>query len=74
MNKQSLAAQISKMFNGATVTDVQVDSEFGNVTATVNGKKNVDCGFIEDYNKWTFVGQLFEYEDGELCGVCSCLG
>ncbi|WP_166895690.1 hypothetical protein [Massilia sp. CCM 8734] len=42
--------QIEKMFNGATVSDVVVDPEFGNVTATVNGKKNVDCGFAEDFD------------------------
>jgi molybdopterin-binding protein len=41
--------QIEKMFKGAAVSDVAIDTEFGNVTATVNGKKNVDCGFIEDF-------------------------
>lgn len=45
----TLEQKISKLFNGAVVTDVQVDPEFGNVTATVNGRKNVDCGFIEDF-------------------------
>ena len=50
MNTTEITEQIAKIFNGATVTDVKVDSEFGNVTATVNGKINVDCGFIEDYN------------------------
>jgi hypothetical protein len=41
--------QIKKIFNGATVSEVVVDAEFGNVTATVNGKHNVDCGFVEDF-------------------------
>lgn len=40
---------ISKRFNGATVKNVFIDEEFGNITATVNGISNVDCGFIEEY-------------------------
>lgn len=46
----TLEQKISKLFNGAVVTDGHIDEEFGNVTATVNGRKNVDCGFIEDFN------------------------
>lgn len=45
----TLSQMISKLFNGAVVTEVYVDAEFGNVTATVAGRKNVDCGFIEDF-------------------------
>lgn len=47
----TLEQKISKLFNSAVVTDAQVDIEFGNVTATVDGKKNVDCGFIEDFTE-----------------------
>ncbi len=45
----SLSEQISKKFNGAKVSNVKVDDEFGNVTATVDGKTGIDAGFIEDY-------------------------
>jgi len=45
----TLTQKISKLFNGAVVSDVVIDIEFGNVTATVNGRSNVDCGFIEDF-------------------------
>ena len=45
-----LMPAISAMFRGASVENVVVDAEFGNVTSTVNGLKNVDCGFIEDYS------------------------
>jgi hypothetical protein len=52
--------QISNKFNGAKVGDVVVDKEFGNVTATVNGKKNTCCGFIEDYTcpDWRTNGKI----------------
>jgi hypothetical protein len=46
---QTLINQISSRFNGAVVADIAVDSEYGNVTATVSGVKFVDCGFVEDY-------------------------
>lgn len=45
----SLEQKVSKRFNGAKVENIIIDEEFGNVTATVNGKKNIDCGFVEDY-------------------------
>jgi len=49
MDKQ-LLHKISKLFNGARVSNITIDEEFGNVTATINGIQNVDCGWIEDYN------------------------
>jgi len=48
-SSQNIELQISKAFNGANVSNVVVDEEFGNVTATVDNIKNIDCGFIEDY-------------------------
>ena len=45
----TMELQISKIWNSAKVENVIIDDEFGNVTATINGKKNIDCGFIEDY-------------------------
>jgi len=48
-NTGVISKMISDSFNGAKVEDVVIDSEFGNVTATVNDQKGVDCGFIEDY-------------------------
>jgi hypothetical protein len=41
--------QISKLFNGATVSDIIINDEFGCVTATINGVTNMDCGWVEDY-------------------------
>jgi hypothetical protein len=41
--------EISIIFNGSEVVNVIIDSEFGCVTATVDGVKNVNCGYIEDY-------------------------
>lgn len=49
MVRDDLIEQVSKIFNGAIVSDVRVDLEFGNVTATVNGMRNVDAGFIEQF-------------------------
>ena len=46
---KNLKEKISKKFKGAKIKDIIIDNEFGNVTATVNGIKNTDCGFIEDY-------------------------
>jgi len=46
---KNLKEKISKRFRGAKVENVIIDEEFGNVTATIDGKKNIDCGFIEDY-------------------------
>ncbi len=51
MNEQLLTDLISKKFNGASVAKVVIDDEFGNVTATVDGKVFTDCGFIEDFEK-----------------------
>ena len=45
----ALESKIRIRFNNAEVKDVCIDDEFGNVTATVNGHVNTDCGFIEDY-------------------------
>lgn len=45
-----LMPAISAIFRGASVENVVVDAEFGNVTATVNGLENVDCGFVEDFS------------------------
>jgi len=45
----NLEKQISYIWHGAKVENVVIDEEFGNVTATVNGKTNTDCGFLEDY-------------------------
>lgn len=49
MTTEQLAEIISKQWNGAIVTDVVIDEEFGGVTATIDGSKCCDCGFIEDY-------------------------
>jgi hypothetical protein len=40
---------ISKVWNGAKVENVIIDKEFDAVTATINGKINIDCGWLEDY-------------------------
>jgi hypothetical protein len=48
MKGYKMIEQISKIWNGAEVDNVQVDAEFGNVTATVDGVRNMDCGFIEE--------------------------
>lgn len=45
----NIETEISLRFNGSAVKDVLIDGEFGNVTATIDGAKNIDCGFIEDY-------------------------
>ncbi|MBC5852138.1 hypothetical protein [Vibrio metschnikovii] len=50
INEQPLIDYISKKFNGASVAKVIID-EFGNVTATVDGKTFTDCGFIEEFEK-----------------------
>jgi len=50
MDYRILNKLISKAWNNAIVEDIIIDDEFGNVTATINGNKNIDCGFIEDYN------------------------
>jgi hypothetical protein len=47
--REDFQEQISKKFNGAKVSDVVIDDEFGNITAIVNDERGVDCGFIEDY-------------------------
>lgn len=44
-----LTQRLSSSFNGRHVTNVIIDDEFANVTATVDGVSNVDCGFLEDY-------------------------
>lgn len=49
MDTEKLINQISWRFNGSIVTDPIIDLEFGNVTATVDGRTNTDCGFIEDF-------------------------
>ncbi len=51
METKKIIEKISKRFCCAKVSDVTIDEEFGNVTATVNGVKNVDAGFIEDYKE-----------------------
>ncbi|MCX8796137.1 hypothetical protein [Vibrio parahaemolyticus] len=51
MNEQLLIDYISKKFNGASVSNVIIDDEFGNITATVDGKTFTDCGFIEEFEK-----------------------
>ena len=55
---RDIAQKISQAWNGATVTDVSIDTEFGGVTATVDGSTCVSCGFIEDY------GYAFQYIGG----------
>lgn len=45
-----LRCAIAKQWNGARIGEVTIDNEFGNVTATIDGKTNMECGFIEDYN------------------------
>lgn len=57
MNLTHLATLISKDWNNAKVENVVVDSEFGCISATVNGRKNCDCGFIETYEKRINLGE-----------------
>lgn len=41
--------KISEMYNGANVSNVVIDDEYGNVTATIEGLGNfIDCGLITD--------------------------
>lgn len=47
----NIEKQISKRFKGAEVSNVVIDDEFGNVTATVDGRTYTDCGFITDYQQ-----------------------
>ena len=48
---EQIAAMIATTFNTTfdKVSNVAIDDEFGNVTATINGNAFIDCGFIEDY-------------------------
>lgn len=46
---EKIAKAISVTFHSAKVSNVVIDDEFGNVTATVDGVTYVDCGYIEDY-------------------------
>jgi hypothetical protein len=46
---EAIKNKISIIFNGSEVSNVVVDEEFGNVTATVDGRTNTDCGFIEEF-------------------------
>lgn len=55
IEKYQLEQSISSRFNNSTVTDVSVDEEFGNVTATVDEVSNVDCGFIEEYDRLSVI-------------------
>lgn len=50
-SNSTICAKISEIFHTTpeSVADVFIDEEFGNVTATVDGKTNVDCGFIEEF-------------------------
>ena len=45
----NLKKQISHIWHNAKVENVVIDEEFENVTATINGMKNIACGFLEDY-------------------------
>ena len=65
---KNLEDQISKKFNGEKVENVRIDDEFGNVTATINGKKNIDCGFKEEYEQRApyFVNQAIANDKGEF--------
>jgi S-adenosylmethionine hydrolase len=47
----NIKEQIQKEFRGLEVSNVCIDEEFGNVWATVDGMKYVDCGNIEYYQK-----------------------
>lgn len=51
-NIEIIRQQISKIYKGGCVTNVVIDEELGNVVATINGKKNIDCGWVEDYTSW----------------------
>lgn len=44
-----LTEKVSFSFNGSSVEDVKIDGEFFNVTAKVNGSKNVACDWLEDF-------------------------
>jgi hypothetical protein len=59
MNKiEKIAVLIARDYrNGALVENVVVDDEFGCVTATINGRKNCDCGFIEKYERRILLGE-----------------
>jgi len=46
---KDIVAKIKKKVNAKTVGAVKVDNKSGKVTATVDGKKNVDVGLATDY-------------------------
>lgn len=45
-----LTQKISSSFDACDVTNVTVDQVTGHVAATINGKANVSCGLLEDYD------------------------
>lgn len=45
----NLEKQISKIYHGAKVTNIEIDYEFNCITATINGITSIDCGWLEDY-------------------------
>lgn len=54
---KKLKKQISKIWNTKNITDIKIDRDldddgkpFNNITATIDGRKNRDCGWLEDYS------------------------
>ena len=46
---QKIKNKISEMYNGAKVSNLVIDEEFGNITANIEGLGNyIDCGRIDD--------------------------
>ena len=48
-NLNVLTNLISKRFRNVPVSNVVIHED-GDISATVNGKTYVDCGFVEDYD------------------------
>lgn len=51
VENNELEAKISASWNGLKVTNVVIEKETNAISATVEKLgKNIDCGWIEDYN------------------------
>ena len=48
--EQAIENKIKSQWNTESVSNVVIDVEFGNVTATIDGTTFCDCGWIEDYS------------------------
>lgn len=48
---KKLEKLLKHQWNTDDVKDIAIDEEFGCVTATIDGHKNVDCGWIDELEK-----------------------